>query len=163
MLFYIECSNTDLTQCFLFQDITNVPEYLKTVDAAKRPQPFIMVLYSANKLLPSQAFIILERRAIPQSSLLCAVDVCYKAHYIFDLKYQIQCNTVWKFLETVLFQQPGVGKGSKESSAIRQFRAYHALCSTTPQYGVTLKGTHTGCFQNIMCIQAVHALCSAYQ
>ena len=34
---------------------------------------------------PEQAFIIVERQAIPQASLLKVVDMCFKLFYVLDI------------------------------------------------------------------------------
>nr|XP_054773598.1 uncharacterized protein LOC129281710 [Lytechinus pictus] len=100
----------------------NVTEYLSRIDAVERPQPFIIILYSESVLQPSQCFVVLERHALPQPSLLKAVDLCYKVHFVMDLNYQVDCRAVWKFIEAI-YQQPDVSP-QKENSQVRQFRAY---------------------------------------
>ncbi|KAJ8047463.1 hypothetical protein HOLleu_06467 [Holothuria leucospilota] len=55
------------------QIVTNIPKYL---DEVTNRQPYILVLGEA--LDPSQVFVIVERKALEQASLLKAVDVCFK-------------------------------------------------------------------------------------
>ena len=67
------------------QDIINMPQYLKEIDTKLHPQPFVLSLGSAD-LESRNAFVIMEKQAIPQPSVMKAVDVCYKAHYVLDCK-----------------------------------------------------------------------------
>ena len=107
----------------VIQEIVNVPSYLADIDAEKHPQPFILAL--GNKILgPSNTFVIIEKNAIPVPSLLKGVDVCYKAHFVLDCKYQHQCQGAWTFFEKCVYEQPG--QKTKESAALRGLRAYLA-------------------------------------
>ncbi|XP_038047926.1 uncharacterized protein LOC119722022 [Patiria miniata] len=83
-----------------YWDIINMPQYLKEVDPKTHPQPFVLSLSSAIHLESRNAFIIIEKQAIPQPSILKAVDVCYKAHYILDCEYQ----GAWTFFEKCVYQ-----------------------------------------------------------
>ena len=106
-----------------FQDIINLTEYLYSIDKSSRSQPYVLVLYRESKVKPSQVFVILERKAVPQPSLLKAVDLCYKSYYVFDLDYQPSCNVVWQFLQSMVYNQPG--QPHNDCPALRSFRAYY--------------------------------------
>lgn len=108
------------------QDIVHMPTYLEKIDATKHPQPFLLVLYSESVLKPSSVFVIIEKNTIPQPSLLKAIDVCYKAHFILDCKYQQLCTSVWKFFERYIFNQPGIPT-NKDSPTLRALRAFLAF------------------------------------
>ena len=41
--------------------------------------------------LSSQAFAIIMGKAIETETALAAVDTCFKAYYVFDTEYPIQC------------------------------------------------------------------------
>ena len=101
-----------------------MPQYLQEVDPKTHPQPFVLSLSSANHLESTNAFVIVEKQAIPQPSILKAVDVCYKAHYIVDCKYQRQCQGAWTFLEKCVYRQEGVK--TKDNACLRGLRAYLA-------------------------------------
>ena len=105
------------------QDIINMPQYLKEIDTKLHPQPFVLSLGSAD-LESRNAFVIMEKQAIPQPSVMKAVDVCYKAHYVLDCKYQVQCKGVWTFFEKCVFSQQGVQ--SRETATLRGLRAFLA-------------------------------------
>ncbi|XP_033646396.1 uncharacterized protein LOC117305622 [Asterias rubens] len=107
-------------------DIVHMPTYLEKIDATKHPQPFLLVLYSESVLKPSSVFVIIEKNTIPQPSLLKAIDVCYKAHFILDCKYQQLCTSVWKFFERYIFNQPGIPT-NKDSPTLRALRAFLAF------------------------------------
>ncbi|XP_063955128.1 uncharacterized protein LOC135155733 [Lytechinus pictus] len=115
-----------------FIDVQNenlaLDKFLEDIVPESRPQPFILVIGSLLK--PVQIFIIVERRALEQSSLMKAVDTCYKAVYVLDLEYQPQCCGAWEFLQTYIYEM----KGAVKCSAIREFRifetAYESIMNT---------------------------------
>ena len=72
-----------------------MPTYLNNIDAKKHPQPCVLSLCNQSKLNSSNAFVIIEKKAIPQSSLLKVVDVCYKAHYVLDCTYHLPATMPW--------------------------------------------------------------------
>lgn len=54
-----------------------------------------------------QAFAIINGAALEQSTLLAAVDVCFKAFYVFDINCPKQCSPVWQFPQTVVYGLSG--------------------------------------------------------
>ncbi|XP_038063262.1 uncharacterized protein LOC119733962 [Patiria miniata] len=115
------CSLFDSIDAFidLKPAIINVDNYLDSINAEKRPQPFILALYTTERLSPSQVFLVVERRAIPYPSLIKTVDAAFKAHYVLDINYQPQVKTVWEFLQNVVYELPGI-----VPPILRDFRAY---------------------------------------
>ncbi|XP_063956644.1 uncharacterized protein LOC129255774 [Lytechinus pictus] len=115
-----------------FIDVQNenlaLDKFLEDIVPESRPQPFILVI--GPLLKPVQIFIIVERRALEQRSLMKAVDTCYKAVYVLDLEYQPQCCGAWEFLQTYIYEM----KGAVKCSAIREFRifetAYESIMNT---------------------------------
>ncbi|XP_071841214.1 uncharacterized protein [Apostichopus japonicus] len=83
------------------QEQTHIPSYF---DVKKRPQPFILCLYADNKLCPMQSFVIIERNDVPVPFIIIAVDLCYMAHFILDMKYQENCQGVWEFFHTCIYE-----------------------------------------------------------
>ncbi|XP_066528826.1 uncharacterized protein [Hoplias malabaricus] len=90
---------------------SNMVEYLRHAKDT-RELPYVLMLGDCSCC--SQAFVIISGEALEQSTLLGAVDVCFKAFYVFDLQYPKQCAPVWQFLQTVVYELPG-----QESPAIR--------------------------------------------
>ena len=75
---------------------------------AKMTKPYPYVLSRRNdEEHTSQAFLIIDGQALEHSTLLQAVDACFKAFYIFDVKYPKQCENVWEFLQTVVYEIRG--------------------------------------------------------
>lgn len=101
---------------FFFQIGTNIPKYLEEVT---NNQPYILVLGSL--LGPLQKFVIVERKALEQPSLLKAIDVCFKLFYILDVQYPWQCATSWEFFQKVIFGLEDA-KGRKTSPAVIAMR-----------------------------------------
>ncbi|XP_071943687.1 uncharacterized protein [Antedon mediterranea] len=101
-------------------EIINIDQYLENVSHHTHPQPYILAL-GADKLTSTEHFVVNEKQIIKQPSLLKAVDVCYKAHFVLDCKYQAKCKWVWKFFESCIYKQ---SKDKVESSSLRAFRAY---------------------------------------
>ena len=61
--------------------------------------------------------------ALPQSSLIKALDVCFKTYLILELEYHDKCVGVWEFMAAVVF---GIHKGKLKCSKIREFRAFRS-------------------------------------
>ena len=106
------------------QDIINMPQYLKEVDVQTQPQPFVLSLSTTSHLESRHAYVIVEKWAIQQPSVLKAVDVCFKAHFILDCEYQQQCKGTWTFFEKCIYAQKGAT--TRESASLRGLRAYLA-------------------------------------
>ena len=79
-------------------------EFLGRAESTKT-HPFVMAMGNAQQI--SQSFVIINGQALEQSTLLAAVDVCFKAFYIFDMNYPKQCASTWEFLQNVMFQMEG--------------------------------------------------------
>lgn len=94
-----------------------MPKYLEEVTNG---QPFVLILGSLME--PSQCFVIVERKALIQGSLLKAVDVCFKVFYILDISYPWQCSTTWEFFQKVVFGLDDAGGNSKTSPAVIAMR-----------------------------------------
>ena len=87
---------------FLMQDLVNIKVHLRDIDTETRFQPFILGLIhdEASQLQPASIFVAVERQVMPQPTLLRALDICYRIHYVFDCKYQQGCRGVWTFFGT---------------------------------------------------------------
>ncbi|XP_038595263.1 uncharacterized protein LOC119918520 [Micropterus salmoides] len=82
----------------------NMVEYLHEAKASK-PYPHVLTL--GNDGSASQAFVIISGQAVEQETLLQAIDVCFKAFFVFDVEYPKQCEHVWKFMQNVIYEIPG--------------------------------------------------------
>ena len=60
----------------------------------------------------------MERQALQQTSLLKAVNVCFKLFYILDINYPWQCSTTWEFFRKVVFGLEDAGGHNKTSPAV---------------------------------------------
>ena len=91
------------SKIFIPQESTNLEDYLKK-DFGKEgnSQPYILIL-GGTMLKPQQTFVIIEHRALEQTSLIKAVDVCFKAFYVFDLQYPEKCSGVWEFISAIVY------------------------------------------------------------
>ncbi|KAJ8257635.1 hypothetical protein GJAV_G00187990 [Gymnothorax javanicus] len=86
----------------LFRELvgTNLVEYLLRSD--KRPYPSVLALGEPQQCA-TQSFVILAGQALPQNTLLGAVDVCFKAFYVFDINCPKQCAPAWEVLQHVVY------------------------------------------------------------
>ncbi|KAM6975909.1 LOW QUALITY PROTEIN: uncharacterized protein LKV04_015176 [Tautogolabrus adspersus] len=84
---------------------TNLVEYLHEAKAS-RPYPYVLTLGNDNQHA-SQAFVIIAGQALEHDALLQAINVCFKAFFILDIKYPKQCEHVWEFLQSVIYEMPG--------------------------------------------------------
>ncbi|KTF80519.1 hypothetical protein cypCar_00036501 [Cyprinus carpio] len=93
---------------------TNMVEFINRPESTKH-HPFVMAMGNGQQI--SQAFVIINGQALEQSTLLAAVDLCFKAFYVFDMNYPKQCASTWEFMQHVVFQIEG-----NETSAVRFLR-----------------------------------------
>ena len=105
------------------QEGTNLNEFLKSIDVAKRPQPFILLL-GGTRLKPNQIFAVVERRAIHMATLTKAVDYIFKLTYVLDLGYQPLSFAVWQFFEDIYELPTGVTGTVTTAASIREFRSF---------------------------------------
>ena len=94
-----------------------MPKYLEEVS---NKQPFVLILGSLME--PLQCFVIVERKALQQMSLLKALDVCFKLFYVLDINYPWQCATTWEYLQKVVFGLEDHNSHSKTSPAVIAMR-----------------------------------------
>ncbi|PIK36576.1 hypothetical protein BSL78_26587 [Apostichopus japonicus] len=96
---------------------TNIPHYLEGV---KQKQPFVLPIGSS-RVSPEQTYIIIEREAIPQESLLNASDLCLKFFHVLDMDYQWQSYNTWQFLQIVVYD---IDVPGKMSLSVVPFKTY---------------------------------------
>ncbi|KAA0716619.1 hypothetical protein E1301_Tti020365 [Triplophysa tibetana] len=82
----------------------NMVEFLHEAKAC-RPYPHILTLGTDQSAF--QVFVIIAGKALEQVALLQAIDVCFKAFFVFDIKYPKQCEHVWEFIQTEIYEMPG--------------------------------------------------------
>lgn len=73
---------------------------------ASRPYPYVLTLGNDNQHT-SQAFVIVAGQAWEDDAQLQATDVCFKTFFILDIKYPEQCEHVWEFLQSAVYEMPG--------------------------------------------------------
>ena len=73
--------------------------------ARSKAHPFVVVLGDGTSV--SQAFAVIMGKTIETETALAAVDVCFKAYYVFDTKYPHQCKPTWEFFQRVVFDFEG--------------------------------------------------------
>lgn len=67
-----------------------------------RVQPLVAVVGSSEnlkKIMVSVDDILYE---IP--TILKAMDICFKVHFVFDAAYSIECEQVWTFLQQAIYR-----------------------------------------------------------
>ena len=101
------------------QENTSLDQYLKDINRDTRSQPYADTRWVCTGSTASVRNFWAQY-AFEQSSLVKALDVCFKTHFVFDLSYQEKCSGIWEFIESVVFEL----KGNVKSSTIREFRAY---------------------------------------
>ncbi|XP_078129137.1 uncharacterized protein LOC144532314 [Sander vitreus] len=89
----------------------NMVEYLHEAKACT-PHPHILTLGNGQSAF--RAFVIIAGQALEQEALLQAVDVCFEAFFVSDIKYLKQCEHVWGFIRTVMYEMPG-GESNMET------------------------------------------------
>ncbi|KAJ8018615.1 hypothetical protein HOLleu_43305 [Holothuria leucospilota] len=104
---------------FQCQESTNLEFYLKNI--TEKPQPYVLIL-GGSRIDPQQVFVIIERHALPQTTLMKAIDVCYKAMFVFNLEYQKACIGTWEFLQKIVYEH----QGNVKCNQIREFRTFCA-------------------------------------
>ena len=93
-----------------------------------RPYPSVLALGELQDCA-SQSFGIVADLALPQATLLAAVDVCFKAFYVFDINYPKACSPAWEFLQQTVYRIKG-----PESTPVTFFNT--ALLTLTQPYSI---------------------------
>ncbi|XP_034089809.1 uncharacterized protein LOC117557924 [Gymnodraco acuticeps] len=93
---------------------TNMVQYLQT---AERTQPFPHILCLGDDTTTCQTFTIVSDNAIETDTFLGAVDLCFKAFFVFDLNYTKQCLPTWEFIQQAVYNIDG-----HESSNVKFMR-----------------------------------------
>ena len=101
--------------------MTDLQTYLKSINEEERSQPFVLCLYRESMLLPTQVFVVFERKVLARASLLEAVDGCYKLTYVLNIKFQDNCKLAWHFLQHYIYSQGG---NEQLAASVRAFRSY---------------------------------------
>ena len=109
----------------LIQEGTSLEHYLENLSGQERPQPFILLM-GGRRWSPMQTFVIIERKAVPCSSVIAAIDTCFKLTYILDLEYQPQCSGAWQVLQHLVDEVP---PGSLSGVALVNFRSWLSIDS----------------------------------
>lgn len=94
-----------------------MPKYLEEVT---NTQPYVLIL--GTLVEPLQCFVIVERKALEQTCLLKAIDVCFKMFYILDITYPWQCHTTWEYFQKVVFGLEDAGGRKKTSPSVIAMR-----------------------------------------
>ena len=68
----------------------------------ERKQPFILAI--GERYSPSQTFVVCENQCIESTSLLKAIDLCFKLTYILNLEFSVYCRNVWHFLNEIFYK-----------------------------------------------------------
>ncbi|PIK38855.1 hypothetical protein BSL78_24293 [Apostichopus japonicus] len=103
-------------------NVTNIKSFCGDIDETVHPQPFTVVLWDL-KQKSRQFFVLIVRKALPATSLLKAIDTCFKMHFVFDIEYQPDCEASWQFLQSIIYELNTAI--TKEISSVKAFRAYY--------------------------------------
>ncbi|KAJ8044396.1 hypothetical protein HOLleu_07132 [Holothuria leucospilota] len=117
-----KCTLLDAVHAFIdfLPVVTSLAEYCKKISSEDRPQPFVVAL-GTERCAPKQTFVIIEKKPIPQSSLMVAIDFCFKSYYVLDIEYQLKCKGAWEFIQSEIY-----GLGIVRGSGISSSRAFVA-------------------------------------
>ncbi|KAF3859028.1 hypothetical protein F7725_021427, partial [Dissostichus mawsoni] len=83
---------------------TNMVQYLQT---AERTQRLPHILCLGDDMTTCQTFTIVSENAIETDTLLGAVDLCFKAFFVFDINYTKQCLPTWEFIQQAVYEIDG--------------------------------------------------------
>ncbi|XP_063956298.1 uncharacterized protein LOC129262124 [Lytechinus pictus] len=116
------CSAVNSLKAFIdhISESTDMPQYLTETGVTERP-PVCILTHGGTRWKPQQTFVILEHRPVPCSSLIQAVDVCFKAIYILDIEYHPHTCSVMEFLQHIIY---GIPPGSLVRRALISFRTW---------------------------------------
>lgn len=79
-------------------------------------QPLIIQLRNSSE---KQFGVYFDSKYYLFNSLEHAIDLCFKTFFVFDLKYPIECQLVWKFFENFVYGMQS--KESEQSSTLISF------------------------------------------
>lgn len=67
-------------------------------------QPFIIIEGVFGIFKIKRTFVFLDNIVYETDSVLHALDICFKAFFVFDLKYPEQASLFWHFIQRFFFK-----------------------------------------------------------
>lgn len=85
------------------------------------PDPHIVTF--GEELRPTMCYIVIEKKAFLRTSLLKAIDACFKMFYVLDLSFPTKCKRIWELIQDSFFEIGGKSDGAV-SNVIRSMRQW---------------------------------------
>lgn len=107
-------SITDSQNAFMYFGTTAaaVDQHLqKLLSTSENIQPFIIIV-GPDVFQVEEILIYFDGIKYKFFNILNAIDICFKIFHLFNLKYPLQCEAVWQFIQQHFYKI----KNSKEST-----------------------------------------------
>lgn len=69
----------------------------------------------------SQSFVLIEGNATSMPSLLSAIDLAFKLHYLFNIAYNPKSEHLWQFLQKIVYN---IQDQTTTFSSVYDFQAF---------------------------------------
>ncbi|CAH0552629.1 unnamed protein product [Brassicogethes aeneus] len=101
-----KCTITDSQDSFMLtgHSITEIEEKLLRQKSRQLPvQPLLVVLLEDTLFQPKQYLVYFDNVKYKFFSVISALNCCFQILHVFNLKYPIECQAVWLFIQKFLY------------------------------------------------------------
>lgn len=102
----IKYSITDSQSTFIYvcHTAAGVDEHIQNlISTNENIQPFIIIIAS-DILYPQEILVYVDGIKYKFFNILNAIDICFKIFHLFNIKYPIQCESVWQFIQCYFYE-----------------------------------------------------------
>ncbi|XP_035712678.1 uncharacterized protein LOC118437615 [Folsomia candida] len=83
--------------------VTHDIENFRTIES-RRKQPFVLCVGELGSLIIHDSYVMVETKLVKASSLIHAVDICFKMFHVLQLQFPDECYPVWCFFDHSIYQ-----------------------------------------------------------
>lgn len=74
----------------------------KSLRTGERLQPYMIFVETDSQV--TSFYVIINKFYYRVESALKAIDICFKSFFVFNLKYPIQCEQIWYFIQKYFYE-----------------------------------------------------------
>lgn len=74
----------------------------KAFRTGERLQPYMIFVETDSKV--TYFYVVINKFYYKVESALKALDICFKSFFVFNLHYTPQCDQIWYFMQTFIYE-----------------------------------------------------------
>lgn len=74
----------------------------KALRTGEKLQPYIVFVETDSQV--TYFYIVINKFFYKVESALKAIDICFKSFFVFNLHYTPQCEQIWYFIQTFIYE-----------------------------------------------------------